>query len=106
VPTPKYVQVVKPQPASQVSEPVMCGVMGELALGGSEARLLMCRSELALESKSTSIVVCELVLAEVVSVPKLFRTDSVRVDAAPRVVALQRDGCVLATTGQREIKKM
>jgi len=67
VSAPRYMQATEPEPASQVSKPATCGATGELAHGGSEAGPLMCRSGLALESEAASIVVCELVLAEVVS---------------------------------------
>ena len=49
--------------------------------------LVMCGSELVLESEAASVVVCEPVSAEVVSVPGVFWTDPVGVNSVPRVVA-------------------
>ena len=99
-PAPKYVQATEPEPATQLSKPVTCGTTIEPAHGGSEARLLVCGSGLALKSEATSIVICELVSVEVVPVPAVFGTDPVGVDLVPGVVNPQHTGCVLADTGQ------
>ena len=96
----KYVQAAKPEPVSQVSVPVTCGVTGEPA-HENEAGPLLCGSGFALESKAASVVIRDLVSMEVVPVPRVFTVDPVGVNSAPAVVNPRCTGCVLATTGKK-----
>ena len=75
VPALRYVQAAKPESVSQVSEPVTCGATGELAYGVSDVGLLMCGSRPVLQNEVMPIVVRELVLAEILPIPRIFCVD-------------------------------
>ena len=74
-------RLLKPELASHVSDPAMCGVMGEPARGGATPEHWCAGPSSCWISRLCPSSSCELVWAVIVSVPGVFRTDPVGVDS-------------------------